>query len=272
MNQYIFKNKTTVLTGGASGIGLALANKLAELGSDLAIIDCNDIALKKVCDDLKSKYPKLEISGYKLDLSKISEIPKTIKKITSDHKRIGLLINNAGIAMGGKIEELSLDDIEQVFTINFRSQVSMIKELLPYLKKIKGSHIANVSSIFGIITPAGQSAYAASKFAVRGFSGVLRQELKNDEIGVSTIFPGGVKTNIAANARIGKYANAEKTKKEAKKFESNLTMTPEYAADVIINGIKKRKPLIVIGSMTKFLHLATCLLPAKYDFLLKSIK
>ena len=74
MNQYIFKNKTTVLTGGASGIGLALANKLAELGSDLAIIDCNDIALKKVCDDLKSKYPKLEISGYKLDLSKISEI------------------------------------------------------------------------------------------------------------------------------------------------------------------------------------------------------
>lgn len=272
MNRYIFKNKTAIITGGVAGIGKAVAYKLAEKGSNLAIIDLNKAVIDEVCDDLRSKYPKQNITGYQLDVSNFSDIPKVIQHIANDHKKIGLLVNNAGIAMGGKFEELSIKDIETIFDINFKSQVAIIKETLPLLKKIKGSHIANISSVFGIITPAGQSAYAASKFAVRGFSEVLRQELKPLDIGVSTIFPGGVKTNIAANTRIGEGANKDEIKKEAKSFESNFTMTPEYAAEIIVSGIEKRKVRILIGNTTKFLDFMTRLLPVKYEFLLKLVK
>ena len=272
MNKYIFDGKTAIVTGGTSGIGLAVARELANRGSDIAIIGRNEVALKDICKELSDKHPRQKITGYKLDLSDLNAIPKTVQKIVDEHKKIGLLVNNAGIAMGGKIDELAISDYETIFKVNFLSEVVMVKELMPALKKVSGSHIANVSSIFGIITPSGQSAYSASKFAVRGFSEVLRQELKSDGIGVSTIFPGGVKTNIAANAKVGKFADAERVKTDAKKFEANFTMTPEFAATVIVDGIEKRKPLIMIGAMTKFLHFMTRLVPAKYDFLLKSIK
>lgn len=270
--KYEFKDKTAIITGGNAGIGKAVAFELAERGSNLAIIGRNIITINEVCDELSTKYPNQKITGYQLDISNFSDIPKVIEEISNDHKKIGLLINNAGIAMGGKFEELSIGDIETVFDINFKSQVVMIKETLPHLKKVKNSHIANVSSVFGIITPAGQSAYAASKFAVKGFSEVLRQELKKYNIGVSTIFPGGVKTNIAANTKIGEGANKDEIKKEAKSFESNFTMTPEYAAKAIVSGIEKRKVRVLIGSTTKFLDFMTRLLPVKYEFLLKMVK
>lgn len=272
MDRYIFEKKTAIITGGNAGIGRAVAYELAERGSDLAIIGRNQTTINEVCDDLNEKYPNQKITGYQLDISDFSNIPIVIKQIASDHKHIGLLVNNAGVAMGGKFEELSVDDIESVFNINFKSQIVMIKEVLPYLKKTKGSHIANVSSLFGIITPSGQSAYSASKFAVKGFSEVLRQELEPLGIGVSTVFPGGVKTNIAANTKIGEGANKNAIQKEAKSFESNLTMTPEYAAKVIVNGIEKRKVRILIGATTKFLDFMTRLMPVKYEFLLKLVK
>jgi len=272
MDKYIFEGKTAIVTGGTSGIGLATARNLAEKGSNIAIIGRNEVALQEIHDELSAKYPNQKITSHRLDLSDIPSIPNTIKEIAKSHNNIGLLVNNAGIAMAGKFNELSLDDMETVFTINFRSQVAMVKEVMPYLQKTKGSHIANVSSIFGIIAPSGQSAYSASKFAVRGFSEVLRQELKTEGIGVSTIFPGGVKTNIAKNAKVGKFVNPKGVKSGIKKFEANLTMTPEYAAEIIVNGIEKRKPRIIIGGLTKFLDIMTRILPAKYDFLLKSIK
>ena len=268
MDRYIFKDKTTIITGGNAGIGRATAIELARRGSNLAIIGRNQTTINEICDELSTKYPNQKITGYQLDVSDFSKIPQTARQIADDHENIGLLINNAGIAMAGKFEELSINDIESVFDINFKSQIIMIKEVLPYLKKTTGSHIANVSSLFGIITPSGQAAYSASKFAVRGLSEVLRQEFKELGIGVSTIFPGGVKTNIAANAKLGEGV----VQKEPKSFEANLTMTPEYAAKVIVNGIEKRKVRILIGSTTKFIDFITRLMPARYDFLLKLIK
>lgn len=272
MDRYIFENKTAIVTGGNAGIGKAVAYELAERGSDLAIIGRNKTTIDEICDELSAKYPDQKITGYQLDLSETSKISDVMSKIAHDHKNIGLLINNAGIAMSGTFEELSVDDIETVFNINFKSQIAMTKEVLPYLKKTAGSHIANTSSLFGIITPSGQAAYSASKFAVRGFSEVLRQELKPLGIGVSTIFPGGVKTNIAANAKIGEGVSRKEAKKDEKSFEANLTMTPEYAAEIIVNGIEKRKVRILIGSSTKFLDFMTRLMPVKYEFLLKLVK
>lgn len=272
MEKFIFTNKTAIVTGGTAGIGLATVRELAKRGCNIAIIGRNPEMLANIPAELIAKYPKQKFISYKLDLLDINAVPTTIKQIAADFKSIDLLINNAGAAMAGKFEELSIDDIDSILNLNFRAEIIMAREVLPYIKKSNGGHIANVSSLFGLITPAGQSAYCASKFAVRGFSEVLRQEMKQYNIGVSTIFPGGVKTNIAANAKIGSGVNAAEAKKEAKKFESNLTMTPEYAANVILNGIAKRKPLIMVGSTTKFLHFMSCIMPVKYEFLLKMIK
>lgn len=272
MDKFNFKGKTAVITGGTSGIGLATAHELARRGCNVIITGRNEKALQDIPKELAKDYPKQRFEGYKLDLSDLPSIPKVIKKITDKNDKIGLLINNAGIAASGKFDELSLDDMEAVLKVNFLSYVIITKCLLPNLKKVPGSHIVNTSSIFGIIAPAGQAAYSSSKFAVRGFSDVLRHEMADYGIGVSTVFPGGVKTNIAKNARIASGAEAKKARDNASRFEANLTMTPEYAAATIVNGIEKRKARIIIGRSTKFVDMTARLLPAHHNFLLESIK
>lgn len=272
MKKFNFAHKTAVITGGTCGIGLATAKELASRGCNVIITGRNEKALKEIPLELAKQYPEQKFEGYKLDLSDLSSIPKVVEKITKKYSTIDLLINNAGIAASGKFEELSLEDMEAVMTINFRSYIAMTKYLLPSLKKSSEGYIVNTSSIFGIIAPAGQAAYSSSKFAVRGFSDVLRHEMKEYGIGVSTVFPGGVKTNIAKNARIASGAECKNAKDNAKKFESNLTMTPEYAAKTIVKGIEKYKAHIIIGGATKLFDVTARLLPCRHEFLLKSIK
>lgn len=166
--------------------------------------------MKAVAEKITAAYPKLNVTYYPLDLSHLEDVPAVVEKVIVDHPKVGLLVNNAGIALNGTIEEISMENFELVLTINFRAQVALVKQFLPALKKAHASHIANVSSLFGLVGPAGQSAYASSKFAVRGFSDVLRMELKPYDIGVTTVYPAGVKTNIAANSVKGAGLDAKK--------------------------------------------------------------
>lgn len=265
MDQYSFKLGSTVITGAAGGIGRSVAMLCASYGSDLALIDRDSDGLSALVLELSNKYPDQTFTSHVLDLSRIDKISAVVDNITKSHNKVGLLINNAGIAMSGTFEELSLDNIDLVMTINFRAQVALIKYLLPNLKKIKGSHIANVSSLFGLVSPAKQSAYSASKFAVRGFSDVIRGELEQYSIGVTTIYPAGVKTNIAKNSVVGDNANAKKAQKESAKFDEKfLKMTPEKAAEIIVKGIIKRKPRVLVGSTAVILDILARLLPGSY--------
>lgn len=271
MNQYNFKSGTAVVTGAAGGIGRAVVFDLADLGANIALIDRDEDNLKNVIAELKKQYPKQKFTYYVLDLTNIDQIPKVAKSIIKDHSRISLLVNNAGIALNGTIEEVSMENFEQVLTINFRAQVYFVKELLPALKKTPGSQIANVSSLFGLIGPAGQSAYTSSKFAVRGFSDVIRSELKKYNIGVTTIYPAGIKTKIASSSLKGAGLDTKKANENNKNFEKYLKMTPERAAEIIIKGIQKRKTRVLIGSSAVILDIIARMFPGSYGKLVEKI-
>lgn len=238
-----------MVTGAASGIGEGLARDLASRKCNLILVDVQAEALERVAADARSK--GVEVSTYVVDMGKRDAIDAFVTEITDAGHAVDLLINNAGVALGGRVDEVTSDDIEWLMNINFYGVVNLTKALLPHLKTRPDAAIANVSSVFGIIAPPGQGAYCASKFAVRGFTEALRHELANTNISVSLIHPGGIKTNIVRNARITNALNRavsqEERDKQAADFEKNFITTPAKAATVILKGIEKRRARILIG-------------------------
>jgi NAD(P)-dependent dehydrogenase (short-subunit alcohol dehydrogenase family) len=250
-----------VVTGAASGIGRGLTQQLASSGSALAIADVDENGLKETAASLKGKSP---VSTHVLDVSNEAAVRSFADDVLARHGRVTLLINNAGVALVGTFEEISLDDLRWLMNINFWGVVYGVKYFLPTLKQQPGAHIVNLSSVFGIVGPVGQSAYSASKFAVRGFSEVLRHELEGTNVSVSVVHPGGIHTPIAKHARLG--ANTpEQRKAEAVAFFEKVTPTsPEVAAARILAGVEKREPRILIGRDARQIDIAQRLRPATY--------
>jgi NAD(P)-dependent dehydrogenase (short-subunit alcohol dehydrogenase family) len=180
------------------------------------------------------------------------------------HGRVTLLINNAGIALHGNFEEISLDDFRLLMNINFWGTVYGVSYFLPVLKREKRSHIVNISSVFGMIAPAGQCAYAASKFAVRGFTEALRHELEGGNVSVSCVHPGGIRTQIARHARIGAAVTTTGHHEKAASFEKLLRTSPEAAAARILRGVERREPRILIGADAYQVDILQRLRPATY--------
>ncbi len=255
-----------VITGAASGIGRALAVRLArEPIAGLAIADVNAEALAET-EKLMSK-PNLLVTAHRVNVADEGEMSVFAEEVGKRHGRVTHVINNAGVALGGTLRDVSLDDMRWLIDINFWGVVYGTKLFLPFLEKEKSAHIVNFSSLFGIIAPPGQAAYAASKFGVRGFTEALRHELEDTNIAVSVVHPGGVKTNIANNAKIGAgVALSEKELREKKeKANRNLNRTtPEQAAEIIVNGIKTRNPRILVGADARLLSLIGRLFPRRY--------
>jgi short-subunit dehydrogenase len=177
MTPYRFAGGVAVLTGAACGIGRALALDLARRGSHLALIDRDGAGLEGVAAEVRAINPDLRLSLHVADLAQTDEIPAVADAVLLAQRRVTLLINNAGVALGGTFEALTLEEFEWVQAINFRAGVALCKALLPALRAELQPQIVNVSSLYGLMGPPGQSAYAASKFALRGFSEVLRHEL-----------------------------------------------------------------------------------------------
>src|SRR5277367_5308675 len=199
-----------VVTGAGSGIGRALAQQLSAAGSALALADLDEKGLAETAASLTNK--GVRVSTHAVDVSDEIRVKNFSEEVLARHGRVTLLINNAGVALGGTFEEISLDDFRWLMGINFWGTVYGVRYFLPILKKEPRAHIANLSSVFGIIAPAGQSAYSTSKFAVRGFTEALRHELAGSNVRVSPVHPGGIKTPIAVHARTG--MNAPKNSKE----------------------------------------------------------
>jgi short-subunit dehydrogenase len=175
-----------------------------------------------------------------------------------------VLINNAGVALCGDVEEISLSDIEWLMGINFWGMVYGVKYFLPILKQQKKAYIVNLSSVLGIIAPPGEAAYSASKFAVRGFTEALRHELRGTSVQVSSVHPGAVRTGIARNSKIGEGTDARKREQEAAKFDFLARTTPERAADRIVSGMLKGQSRILVGSDASQLDLIQRFLPERY--------
>lgn len=255
-----------VITGAASGIGQALAIRLSQENiAGIAISDVNTEGLAETEKMISGK--NLKVTTHKVDVGKEDEMRAFAEDVAGKHGRVTHVINNAGVALGGSVAEISIEDIRWLMDINFWGVVYGTKFFLPYLEREKSAHIVNFSSLFGFIAPPGQSAYCSSKFAVRGFTETLRHELEGTNISVSVIHPGGVKTNIANTARIGKHVklSKEEIKERRAKENKNLSRTsPEQAAEIIVKGIKYKNPRIIVGFDSRLLSWINRIFPRRY--------
>jgi len=252
-----------VVTGAGSGIGRALASRLARERMSLALADVDAAGLEETVRGLGS--PSRAVSSHAVDVSDPKQVEQFAADVVQRHGRVTLLINNAGVAIYGTIEELSLAEIEWLVRINFWGVVHGVKTFLPILHREPRAHVVNVSSIYGIISPAGQSAYCASKFAVRGFTEVLMHELEGTSIGVSCVHPGGVRTAIARRARIA-AAVKDPTQRQlaVAAFDRVARLSPDDAAERIVEGVKRGEPRILVGSDAVQIDRLQRLMPVRY--------
>jgi short-subunit dehydrogenase len=264
MDAYRFSGGTAVVTGAASGIGAALATQLAARGSNLVLVDRDKERLDGVADGVRRDHPQLAVDTYVVDLSDDAATAEAAESLAAAHPGTTLLVNNAGVALGGRFDQVTLEEFDWVMAVNFRSVVRLTHALLPALKAHPGAHLVNVSSVFGIFAPAGQAAYSASKFAVRGFSEAVRHELAENAVGVTVVHPGGIKTRIAESARTGSGVSVEEYEQGRKQFAKLLTMPPETAAALIMEAIEKRRPRLLIGWSAKVPDVLVRLLPGSY--------
>ena len=239
------KGAVAVVTGAASGIGRALAVDLANLGAQLALADVNTAGL----EETRASLGNATARTYTVDVSKASAVEDFALAVQRDFGRTSLLVNNAGVALMGTLAEVSLEDMEWLLGINFWGVVHGCKFFLSLLQRETDAHIVNVSSIFGLIGPPGQTAYAASKFAVRGFSESLREELRaTSSIKVTSVHPAGIATPIANSARAGRGVTAAARQEAEEYFQKVALITPQEASRVIIKGVLANKNRVLIGS------------------------
>ena len=260
-----FNNESViVITGAASGIGRATAMRLAnERIGGLALSDVNENALNETARMLENSGVKL--STHVVNVADKLAVEAFAAEVIVRHGRVTHLLNNAGVSLFGDFEEISDEDFEWLMSINFWGVVNGTRAFLPILRQQKAAQILNVSSVFGFVGIPGNAAYCASKFAVRGFTESLRHELAGTNITVSTIHPGGIKTNIANFGRLGTNANQAEKSATTAAFNNEMTRsTPEQAAETIVRGMKSRSPRILIGTDARLISLIYRIFPQNY--------
>jgi len=252
------------VTGAASGIGRALAKELAARGADLALADRDEAGLASVAAEIGAAR---KVTTHRVDVSIPADITAFAEQAVSAHPSLNIVINNAGVALLGNFTEVEEAQMEWLMNINFWGVVRSTRAFLPHLKRQREAHVVNISSIFGIVAPPGQTAYCAAKFAVRGFSESLRHELQAEKspVRLSVVHPGGVATNIARNSRNGSASFDNARRSEAiERFEKVATKPPATAAIRIIEGVEKNAPRILIGSDARFMDLLQRFRPSTY--------
>ncbi|WP_316171755.1 SDR family NAD(P)-dependent oxidoreductase [Bradyrhizobium sp. SZCCHNRI1058] len=261
----IIRGASAAVTGAASGIGRALAQELAARGCDLALADRDEAGLASLAAELTASGRK--VTTHRLDVSDVAAVTQFAVDATRAHPGLNIVVNNAGVALFGSFAEIDQAEMEWLFNINFWGVVHGTRAFLPHLSRQREAHVVNLSSIFGIIAPPGQSAYAAAKFAVRGFSESLRHELTaaGSPVRLSVVHPGGIATAIARNARAGQGMTDNARRVQAiERFERLARTSPRDAALRIIEGIERNEPRILIGGDARFMDLLQRFMPATY--------
>ncbi|WP_316166783.1 MULTISPECIES: SDR family NAD(P)-dependent oxidoreductase [unclassified Bradyrhizobium] len=261
----IIRGASAAVTGAASGIGRALAQELAGRGCDLALADRDEAGLASLAAELTASGRK--VTTHRLDVSDVAAVAQFAVDATRAHPGLNIVVNNAGVALFGSFAEIDQAEMEWLFNINFWGVVHGTRAFLPHLSRQREAHVVNLSSIFGIIAPPGQSAYAAAKFAVRGFSESLRHELTaaGSPVRLSVVHPGGIATAIARNARAGQGMTDNARRVQAiERFERLARTSPRDAALRIIEGIEPNEPRILIGGDARFMDLLQRFMPATY--------
>ena len=254
-------DKTAVVTGAASGIGRAIARSLAQRGCHLALADLNEAGLAETARLVGNN---VRLSRHRLDVADRAAVADFPNVVSTSHPGVDLLVNNAGVAVGGTFDQVSEEDFDWLMDINFWGVVRMTRAFLPVLKASDDARIVNVSSVYGLVAPPGQTAYCAAKFAVRGFSQSLRHELLGTRVGVTVVHPGGVATSIADSARAPQGTPAEEIARQTATMKKLLKMPPEAAGEIIVKGVERRQPRVLVGNDAKILSVLERLMPVTY--------
>jgi NAD(P)-dependent dehydrogenase (short-subunit alcohol dehydrogenase family) len=252
-------NKTAAVTGAASGIGRMLAVNLAKEGCNLAIADIDEAGLRETASLIGLK---VNVSTHVVDVSDRDQVYHFAQEAARIHGGVDIIINNAGVALGDFLETVPLEDFEWLMGINFWGVVYGTMTFLPHLRKRPEGHIVNISSINGIMPNPNNGPYCAAKFAVKGYTETLAQEMRGTSIAVSCVHPGGIKTNIARNTRFNRAMYSLSREKAISLYEDELfRTTADEAARIIISGIKRNKRRILIGVDARVLDLLTRFFP-----------
>ena len=260
-------NRVAVITGAGSGIGRATALALARRRCHLALGDIDAAGLNETAAMLANM--GVRVTTHRLDVADREAVRILPGQVLAAHRRVDLLVNNAGVALGGSFEQVSEEDFDWLMDINFNSVVRMTRAFLPVLRQSDAARIVNVSSIYGIVSPPGQAAYSASKFAVRGFSNALRHELEGSTVAVSVVHPGGVATAIARNARVPQGTPPDDIAQGRKLAEKLLRLAPETAGEIIARGIEQGQSRILVGTDAKVVSILERISPVNYWRFLK---
>ncbi|MDP9443542.1 MAG: SDR family NAD(P)-dependent oxidoreductase [Actinomycetota bacterium] len=243
-----FAGRTCVVTGAASGIGRALALALADRGARLALSDVDEAGVHETATACTGRGAPAR--GYRVDVADRKAVHAHAEQVADDVGPAALVVNNAGVTLIAAIQEMSYDDMRWVVDVNFWGVVHGTQAFLPQLLAAGRSgdpaHLVNISSVFGLLAVPKQSAYCASKFAVRGFTEAVRQDLLRDDapVAVSSVHPGGIKTAIVQNARV---APSEEKSHLHKLFYRVATTSAESAAAQILKGVERDRPRILVG-------------------------
>jgi short-subunit dehydrogenase len=270
VQRFNFEGSAAAITGAAGGIGRALAFELASRGCDVALADVDEAGVRSAAREITAAHGR-RATACAVDVADPKQIRDFAAAAIAEFPALNILVNNAGVALLGEFDELDLSQMAWLMDINFWGVVHGTREFMTHLQSRPRAHIVNLSSIFGIIAPPGQTAYAASKFAVRGFSEALRHELvtRSSTVRLSVVHPGGVKTDIARRARIGAHVRGHADFAEiGDRFDELARTTPASAAKRIVRGIERNEARILIGSDARYLDLLQRFRPSSYWSLL----
>lgn len=259
-----FNGRVAAITGAGSGIGRALAEELARRGCHLALSDIDEAGLAETVGRCEGRGVK--VTSELVDVADRDAVHAWADHVVADHGKVNVIVNNAGVALGASVATMSYDDLDWLMGINFWGVVHGTKAFLPHLKASGEGHVVNISSVFGLVSIPSQSAYNAAKFGVRGFTDALRIELDIEDVGVSstTVHPGGIKTAIAANARMDESV-AGFSGDHAREFDKLARTTPEKAAKQILTAVERNRRRALIGPDAKVFDLVSRLPAGLYQ-------
>lgn len=263
-------NKVIAVTGAASGIGRSLVAHLLAEGAKVAASDVDQSGLEA----LRAAAPEARLMLSVVDVSDRQGMNRWAAEVVAHFGQVDGLVNNAGVALSCHAAEQPREDFSWLFDINFWGVVNGTEAFLPYLQPRPQASLVNISSLFGLMSVPSQSAYNAAKFAVRGYSESLRQDLRHSDIAVTTVHPGGIRTNIARNGRHHHNLDGQPTTAAdtAELFDEIARTSPEAAARVIVKAMKRGQRRLLIGADARLLDLVQRLCPAHYDRILLPLR